>query len=216
MVQQIGRKTKSKIVDKKLDRAVNFISGSKRPNPDTVVMIKSNNVDEISGVMAPLPSNKKGMTKAVRKLDNIHLDEDERLVMVDTGAFCHAVDAEVEFPQHSIEPLKTSEMGKDAESACGGIMRRLGKIRTEGTVEGMQLNVRWNVMKVKVPILSVRRLVHDNHEVSIGRDGGFLHNLRNDDKIPFFEHQGVYYLKMKIHRPSDAQVSDPLFSRRAA
>jgi len=231
VVQQIGRKAKSKPVDKKLDDAVNYISGSKKPDAppsttvlqarsalgDSVVVLKSDkDVDGHSDLMAALPSDKKGMSKVMKKIGHIKLEHDERLCMVDSGSYCHAIDADVELPEHTVEPLKDKELGKDAESACGGIMKRFGKVRTEGSVDGMPLNIRWNAMKVKVPILSVRRLVHDNHDVTIGRNGGFLRNLRNGNQIPFFEHQGVYYLKMKIHRPDDAQENESLFSRRAA
>ena len=79
VVQQIGRKTKSKPMDKKLEHTVNYISGSKTPDADTLVVLKSStDVDALSGLMAPLPTDKRGMAKAVRKLDSVHLEADER------------------------------------------------------------------------------------------------------------------------------------------
>ena len=102
-----------------------------------------------------------------------------------------------------MHPLKDSENSQDAESACGGIMKRLGRVKTEGTVEGMSLNVKWNAMKVKVPILSVRKLVHDHHDVMFSRKGGHIVNLKTRDRIPIFEYHGVYYLKMKFQPPSN-------------
>ena len=56
-------------------------------------------------------------------------------------------------------------------------------------------------MKVTVPILSVRKLVRDNHNVWFEKHGGYILNLTTGEKIPFFEFQGVYYLKMKILPP---------------
>ena len=134
--------------------------------------------------------------------------------MVDSGSFCHAIDAEVELPEHELIPLSEHESQQDGESACGGIMKRLGRVKTIGTVEGKSLDVQWNAMKVKVPILSVRRLVHDKHSVRFRREGGYIRNLRTGEKIPFFEFQGVYYLKMKIVPPSKPIPSaEPVFSR---
>ena len=93
-------------------------------------------------------------------------------------------------------------------------MKRLGKVRTEGTVEGQPLKVKWNAMKVKVPILSVRKLVHDNHNVRFNREGGYILNLQTRARIPFFEHQGVYYLKMKFDVPNPLETeTKSLFTR---
>ena len=73
--------------------------------------------------------------------------------MVDSGSFTHAIDAETELPDHNIVPLSSSENPNDAESACGHIMKRHGRVRTLGTVEGVSLPIKWDAMQVKVPIL---------------------------------------------------------------
>ena len=73
-------------------------------------------------------------------------------------------------------------------------------------------------MKVKTPILSVRQLTRDGHEVYINQNGGWIKNLENGKMISFFEFQGVYYLKMKIAPPASKADSEgkPLFSGRGA
>ena len=91
-------------------------------------------------------------------------------------------------------------------------MKRLGKIKTTGTVEGLPLQLSWDVMKVKVPIISVRKLVRDHHNVAFRKHGGYIKNLKTGHRLPFFEHQGVYYIKYKIQAPSN----EPLFGRQAA
>ena len=85
-------------------------------------------------------------------------------------------------------------------------------------MDGEKVNVRWNHMKVKTPILSVRQLVRDGHEVYINEEGGWIKNLENNKLIHFFEFQGVYYLKMKITKPCahDGKEDQPLFSGRGA
>ena len=99
-------------------------------------------------------------------------------------------------------------------------MKRLGKVRTEGTVEGHKLNVKWNAMNVKVPILSVRKLVKDNHNVKFRKNGGCILNLLTGERIPFFAFQGVYYLKMKFSPPENHVPTsldrEPVFNRRVA
>ena len=62
--------------------------------------------------------------------------------MVDSGSFCHAIDAAQELPQHTVTPLMHNENSNDAESACGGIMKRLGRVKTCATVEGIPLDIK--------------------------------------------------------------------------
>ena len=137
---------------------------------------------------------------------HVKLEKDEKLVMVDSGSFCHAIDAEVELPSHVISPIPEGENKGDGEAADGSIIKRLGKVKTHGSVQGVPLNIQWNAMKVKVPILSVRKLVHDNHNVRFNREGGYMLNLQTRARIPFVEHQGAYYLKMKFDVPNPLET----------
>ena len=57
--------------------------------------------------------------------------------MVDSGSFLHAIDAENDLPDHDIEWFSEEESNKGvAETAGGGILRRLGLVRCRGQVEG--------------------------------------------------------------------------------
>ena len=71
-------------------------------------------------------------------------------------------------------------------------------MRTQGLVDGQALDIKWHAMNVKVPILSVRKLVRDNHNVEFSWQGGDILNLHTRARTPFFGHQGVDYLKMKF------------------
>ena len=168
-------------------------------------------------LMAALPEDPKKMAKAARKIANMEIEQDEILAMVDSGSFLHAIDADLDLPGHFIEALERADR-RSAETACGAVLKRLGTVRTEGFVDGEKVNVRWNHMKVKTPILSVRQLVRDGHEVYINAEGGWIKNLENNKLIHFFEFQGVYYLKMKITKPCahDGKEDQPLFSGRGA
>ena len=88
----------------------------------------------------------------------------------------------------------------------------LGKVVTTGTVGDARVGVTWSHMKVKCPILSVRCLVDDGHDMSIYKGEGAIRNVTTGKEIIFFEHAGVYYLKMKIDQPK-AKNNEPLFSR---
>ena len=134
------------------------------------------------------------------------------MCLVDSGSFTHAINAEEDLPEFEILPLKASQIGRDGESACGEIMHRRGRMKTQGSVEGIPLALTWDVMSVKVPILSVRKLVRDAHNVFFQRYGGHIKNLVTGARIPFFEYQGVYYLKYKIQQPNEAP-SEPGFGR---
>ena len=120
--------------------------------------------------------------------------------------------------QITIETVEGKDRTRSAETACGGILNRLGIVRTTGSVNGENVNVKWNHMKAKTPILSVRQLIRDGHEVYINKNGGWMKNLDNAKTITFFEFQGVSYLKMKIDKPAltNENKSEPLFSGRAA
>ena len=58
-----------------------------------------------------------------------------------------------------------------------GMLKILGKVRVNGLVDENEVSILFKHMKVKCPILSVRRLVHDGHEVYVNKNGGHIQNL---------------------------------------
>ena len=167
-----------------------------------MVIVKSErDKDKIVGKMAALPTDRKGPTKAAKRVikhKEIHLENDEFLAMLDSGSFLHAVNASEVLPLHKINPPGPRERRRQAETACGGILEILGTVDFDAEVDGHQVGVRFNHMNVNSPILSVRRLVKDGHEVYIGKGGGFVRHLETGRRLTFFEYQGVYYMKMKV------------------
>ena len=89
----------------------------------------------------------------------------------------------------------------------------LGKVATTGTVGGVHVGVTWSHMRVKCPILSIRCLVDDGHDMRIYKGGGSIRNTSTGKEIQFFEHAGVYYLKMKLDSLK-GKPTDSVFSRR--
>ena len=198
----------------KLTRMSNYVMSNKKPDgvEPTLILNNDKDIDKVAPLMTPLPAERKKINKVLNKVADISLEPDERLCLVDSGSFTHAIDAAEQLPGFNIVPLKDSQQGRDGESASGEIMRRLGKVQTDGTVDGLPLHLSWDVMKVKVPIISVRKLVRDYHNVAFRKHGGYIKNLKTGHRLPFFEHQGVYYIKYKLQSPND----DPLFGRQAA
>ena len=69
-------------------------------------------------------------------------------------------------------------------------------------------------MKVKCPILSVLRFTKEGNQVILREDGGEIVNDRTGKKIPFFQQNGVYYLRLQVTAPTGQPTESPLFSRR--
>ena len=182
---------------------------------ETPVIVRSEkDLPKLAGRMDALPSHPKGVAKAYRKVSQVPVKEGEVLCMVDSGSFVHAIDAENDLPGHDIEWFGESEASKGvAETACGGILRRLGLVRCKGTIDGHDVEIQWNHMKVKCPILSVLRLTKEGNEVILRNNGGEILNLKSGKRIPFFQHNGVYYLRLQVKRPTGDASESPLFIR---
>ena len=157
--QTKSRKTKSlktkSVEDWELDKLSTFVSSHKKPKAQSIVVLQSDReVSKAADVIKPLPHDRKAMTKVVNWVSKrVQFAPDERLVMVDSGSFCHAINASVDLAGHKVTPIGPNEKSGDGESACGGVMKRTGRVQTKGTVAGKSLNVKWNAMDVKVPIL---------------------------------------------------------------
>ena len=66
------------------------------------IVRNNEDADAAYNIMAALPRDKKGFAKTMKKLSTIKVETDEILCMVDSGNFVHAVDANIELPDHAI------------------------------------------------------------------------------------------------------------------
>ena len=136
------------------------------------------------------------------------------IALVDTGSFTHAIDADAELPDHDVEPCDPDAPGTSAETAGGGILKKLGVVRTKGLIDDTEVEIAWDHMKVSTPILSVRKLVKEGNDVHINKNGGHIVNLATGKKMRIHNFQGVYYLRMKIASgKSSAPPHKPDFHR---
>ena len=158
-------------------------------------------LEKLVGPMASLTLDNKSLAKwvkAVLKEMRIECDNDEILAMIDSGSFTHAADAEVHLPGHEILPPGPRERRRKAETACGGILDIKGLVNISAEVNGNALDIQFCHMKVNTPIISVRRLVKDGYEILICDGGGFIRHMETGKLLYFLEHQGVYYMKLKV------------------
>ena len=158
-------------------------------------------------MMPALPTDRKSLAKIIKKLPKPPSDREEIVVLMDSGSFTHALDADVELPGWLLEPPDKSMADKIAETACGGHLKATGAVTILGNVDGHQIRVRFAHMKgVKVPILSVRCLVEDENEVTMDKKGGFIRDKNTGKCIPFQARNGVYYLTIKLDPPPKPEV----------
>ena len=85
-----------------------------------------------------------------------------------------------------------------------GILKKLGTVRVNGEVDNENVSIEFDHVRFRTPMLSVRQLVRDDHEIYSKRNGGSIRSTTNGKQIKLFEHAGVYYLKLKITPPVDS------------
>ena len=175
--------------------------GDRKRRSKMVVVRSEKDVEKLMCKMAALPLDRKGLSKTEKKIiqnQKIECENDEIIAMLDSGSFTHAMDAEQTLPLHKIAAPGPRENRRKAETACGGILKILGTLVVDAKVSGHDISVKLNHMKVNTPILSVRKLVKDGHEVYICDGGGYIRNLATNKNMYFFEHQGGSFLKLKV------------------
>ena len=181
---------------------------------DTIIVRNNKDADADCNIMAALPRDKNGLAKVMKKMAKVEVAPDEILCMVDSGSFVHAIDADVELPDHHIRENNPKGRSMVCETACGGILKKLGTVRINGEVDNEKVSIEFDHMRVRTPILSVRKLVRDDHEIYIKKGGGSIRHTTNGKQISFFEYAGVYYLKLKISPPTDSNGNNNGFGRR--
>ena len=115
----------------KLDRTARYIESNQRS--DAVIVVKNDrDANKLENEIASVPQSRKSIARTMKKASAIKLEPDERLATVDSGSFEHACDADVEIPDsmgYVIDPPSASDLNKSAETACGGVLKILGRFR---------------------------------------------------------------------------------------
>ena len=169
-----------------------------RPNRKIKAVIT--NEAEFENLIAALPKDWKGLQEAAEKAPkDVELAPGETWCMFDTGANIDAADIEEHFRDFVpfIQPV-TDRM-KDAESACGGMVKTLGTCKVVGTIDGQEASINFRHMKVKIPIASGRNRVRgkNGNDVFITEGGGFMKNRRTGRIVQLYDRSGVLFFKFK-------------------
>ena len=144
----------------------------------------------------------------------LECDENEVLCLVDSGSTVNAAWISRHFPQYSamVKPTPSSERGEGATTACGRELLNKGRCVVSGSVQDSPYKIAFKDMEVEIPILSVRKMVRRNNQVKFNNRGGTITNKTSGRQIRFHEHEGVYFLKLKVDGP-DADTSQLGFTR---
>ena len=132
------KKSKSDDRSSKIDRTARYIEGPKKPESsgEAVIIRKDKDVDKATAMMLALPTHRKAIARIIKKLPKPPSGRDEINVLMDSGSFTHALDADIELPGWLIEPPDQSMADKVAETACSGHLKATGAVTILGTVDG--------------------------------------------------------------------------------
>ena len=194
-VEVVAKKSRKPTTqNRKLDHTVNYINGRKKCGPER----RTDEEIVVSQMSAIAPTSKISAARAARTIGNWELADGEIVAIFDTGSFTHAIDADVELPDHDVRECDPDAPGSSAETAGGGIIQKLGTVQTTSEIDGTQVGITWDHMKVSTPILSVRKLVRDGNDVYINQKGGTIKNMATGKTMRIHNFQGIYYVRMKI------------------
>ena len=96
---------------------------------------------------------------------------------MDSGANIDAANIEKHF-QDCVPFIDANTDSKNAESACGGVVKNLGKCTVRWTIDGEDASIGFTHMKDKMPIASLGKRVkgRDGCNILITEDGGIMTN----------------------------------------
>ena len=156
--------------------------------------------------IATLPENHETIRRIMRqKPVELECEPGEVLCLVDSGSTVNAAWIEKHFPSYKahVKQTKKSKSGDFATTACGRKIFNKGRCKIQSSAQDHAFPIAFKDMEVELPILSVRKIVKNANRVSFHDGGGSIKNKHSRKTIRFYEHEGVYFLKLKVHGPDD-------------
>ena len=154
-------------------------------------------VDEIYQIFA-LPTDNPTPHFAVP--DDDGLEEGEVYALMDSGAGCHAADAEKDFPKHK---KRKGKQIRKCVLADGTPLESDEVVDVRVDIEGENHMIEFDDLPVECPIISVKKIVHKGNKVVFQEKGGYILNVVTRKKLRFIEKQGVYFIKIRVHPPDE-------------
>ena len=145
------------------------------------------------------------------------LDEDEELVLMDSGCGNHACHPKKHFKKFMMRPSAGSRAGQVFTTANEQEIANVGeKVVKFMTREGEQCQITVQCANVSMPIFSTRKLGNTHRSVFADehRDHGYLEHRVTGHRTHFFSKDGVYFLRIRLTPDiSDAVPTEPGFGR---
>ena len=150
-----------------------------------------------------------------RKNKDAELAKDEKWALVDGGSGAHAANAAKHFPDHKVHETAASRAGGMFVAADGRKIPNRGEQRVKVQVEtGDNCLVVFNDAPVTDPILCVAQLNDSGHDVMYQKRGGYIEHLKTWLRVRMYRREGVYWIKLKIHSPSEDERESNIFNDR--
>ena len=156
-------------------------------------------------LIAAVEEKKKLVTRELEELE-----DDEELVLMDTGCGNHACDDEKHFLDFEMRPSPGSKVGQVFITADETeIVNRGEKVVKFRTQEGDQCQIVVQCAKVSMPIFSIRKLGKTHRAVFADqhKDHGYLEHRGTGRRTYFFSKNGVYFMRIRL-TPDVATVPD--------
>ena len=129
------------------------------------------------------------------------LDDDEELVLVDSGCGNHACHPEKHFKRFRMRPSAGSRAGQVFTTATEEPIANQGeKVVKFRTREGEQCQITVQCANVSMPICSTRKLGKTHRSVFADQhqDHGYLEHRVTRHRTQFFSKDGVYFLRIRL------------------
>ena len=191
-----SKSSKSVLVPKKVDVL------------DTITVRSERELDSIlkcHPYLAAIPKSDQKVRKLLRSMPvELICGPDETLCLVDSGSTINAAWISKHFPAYAnlVKPTVASQSGDFATTAGGQTLVNKGRCVVSATANGKPFDVAFKDMETELPILSVRKIVRRGNEVRFKKLGGIIRNHSTGEPQRFHEHQGVYFMKLKVNDPS--------------
>jgi hypothetical protein len=203
--RQSSRKAKAVLVPKPVDV---FDTFTVRSEKDLDALLVKN------PGLAVAPLDKKHIKKVIKTMPaELICGPDETLCLMDSGSTVNAAWIEKHFPGYLSRVTETpaSRRGDSATTACGKKLINKGRCIIHATAQGESFAIAFKDMETELPILSVRKIVKKGcNDVRFKQGGGSIRNRQSGKVVKFFEHEGVYFIKLKIKDPNDlGPVNEP-------
>ena len=112
-----------------------------------------------------------------------------------------------------VRPCEASNSGMTFRTASGERVAHEG-LRTIATVteNGLTRRMTGAITSVNKVLLAVSRLAETGHRAHFTKDGGYLENVKDGTKIPMYQKNGVYMIKLWVKRSAGTRAREEVLA----